>query len=117
DTWSFYGGSQEQTRYSRLSQITPENVSQLEVAWTYDTGDASERSEMQSTPIVVDGVLYSISPKLRMFALNAATGEELWSFLPPSDTPMRGNRARGVMYWTDGDQARIYAAANESFYS
>jgi quinoprotein glucose dehydrogenase len=117
DTWSFYGGTQEQIRYSRLSQITPENVSQLQVAWTYDTGDASERSEMQSTPIVADGVLYSISPKLRMFALNAATGEELWSFSPPSDRPLNGNRARGVMYWTDGQQARIYAAAGSRFYS
>ena len=75
DTWSFYGGTQEQIRYSRLSQITPENVSQLAVAWTYDTGDASERSEMQSTPIVVDGVLYSISPKQRIFALKSPTGE------------------------------------------
>lgn len=117
DTWSFYGGSQEQTRYSRLSQITPENVSQLEVAWTYDTGDASERSEMQSTPIVADGKLFSISPKLRIFALNAATGEEVWSFSPPSDRPLNGRRARGVMHWTDGSQSRIYAAVEHRFYS
>lgn len=117
DTWSFYGGTQEQTRYSRLSQITPENVSQLQVAWTYDTGDASERSEMQSTPIVAEGKLFSISPKLRIFALNAATGEELWSFTPPSDRPLNGRRARGVMYWTGGGQSRIYAAVEHRFYS
>jgi quinoprotein glucose dehydrogenase len=117
DTWSFYGGNQEQTRYSRLSQITPENVSQLEVAWTYDTNDASERSEMQSTPIVVDGKLFSISPKLRIFALNAATGEELWSFSETSDRPLNGRRARGVMYWTDGSESRIYAAISHRFYS
>src|SRR5690606_26007532 len=46
-----------------------------------------------------------------------ATGEELWSFRPPSDRPLNGNRARGVMHWTDGQQARIYAAAGSNFYS
>lgn len=117
DSWSFYGGTPEQTRYSRLSQITPENVSQLQVAWTYETGDAGQRSEMQSTPIIAEGKLFSISPKLRVFALDAATGEELWSFTAPSERPLNGRRARGVMYWTDGSESRIYAAIQHQFYS
>ncbi len=117
DTWAFYGGSQEQTRYSRLSQITPENVDQLEIAWTYDTGDVRERSEMQSTPIIVDGKLFSISSSLRVFALDAATGEEIWSFSHPSEQPLNGNRARGVMYWSDGNTARIYASIQHYFYA
>ena len=80
--WPVYQGSDEKTHYTTLNQITPQNVSQLQVAWTYDTKDAFEGSEMQSNPIVIDGVLYAMSPKQRAFALDAATGKELWSFDP-----------------------------------
>ncbi len=80
--WPVYQGSDEKTHYTTLSQISPENVSSLQVAWTYDTRDAFEGSEMQSNPVVIDGVLYAMSPKQRAFALDAATGEELWSFDP-----------------------------------
>ncbi|MBL8959576.1 MAG: PQQ-binding-like beta-propeller repeat protein, partial [Gemmatimonadetes bacterium] len=65
-----------------LDQISPDNVARLQVAWTHDTKDAFEGSEMQSNPIVIDGVLYAMSPKQRAFALDAATGKELWSFDP-----------------------------------
>jgi quinoprotein glucose dehydrogenase len=80
--WPVYQGSDEKTHYTTLDQITPENVGQLQVAWTYDTKDAFEGSEMQSNPVVIDGVLYAMSPKQRAFALDAATGKELWSFDP-----------------------------------
>src|SRR5919198_3581392 len=83
--WRYYGGSPEQTRYSPLTQITPENVRTLRVAWTYDTYDAFNGSEMQCQPVVAHGVLYATSPKLRVFALNAATGAEIWSFQPNKD--------------------------------
>ena len=96
--WPVYHGSDEKTHYTTLSQISPENVSRLQVAWTYDTKDAFEGSEMQSNPIVIDGVLYAMSPRQRAFALDAATGKELWSF-----DPTHGNftgpriRYRGVV--------------------
>ncbi|MFP5355004.1 MAG: PQQ-binding-like beta-propeller repeat protein, partial [Gemmatimonadota bacterium] len=80
--WPVYLGSDEKTHYTTLSQISPENVSQLQVAWMYDTKDAFEGSEMQSNPVVVGGVLYAMSPRQRAFALDAATGKELWSFDP-----------------------------------
>src|SRR6478736_3390481 len=80
--WPHYGGGPEQTRYSTLTQITPANVGSLKVAWTYDTQDAFKGSEMQCQPVVAHGVLYATSPKLRVFALNAATGAEIWSFDP-----------------------------------
>jgi quinoprotein glucose dehydrogenase len=69
--WPVYQGSDEKTHYTTLSQISPANVSTLEVAWTYDTGDAFEGSEMQSNPVIIDGVLYAMSPKQRAFALDA----------------------------------------------
>src|SRR5919106_3000026 len=98
--WPHYGGGSDQTRYSPLTQITPANVGQLEVAWTYDTGDAFKGSEMQCQPVVAHGVLYATSPKLRVFALDAATGVLKWSFDPNSDAknPTR-TRIRGLMYW------------------
>jgi quinoprotein glucose dehydrogenase len=80
--WPVYQGSDGKTHYTTLAQISPANVSTLEVAWRYDTQDAFDGSEMQSNPVVQDGVLYAMSPKQRAFALDAATGKELWSFDP-----------------------------------
>src|SRR5919197_4932146 len=98
--WPQYGGGPEQTRYSPLTQITPANVRTLRVAWTYDTHDAFTGSEMQCQPVVAHGVLYATSPRLRVFALNAATGSEIWSFETNQDAkPPRRTRIRGLMYW------------------
>jgi quinoprotein glucose dehydrogenase len=107
-----YGGGPEQSRYSPLTQITPANVSGLRVAWSYDTGDAFTGSEMQCQPVVARGVLYAASPKLRVFALDAATGALKWSFDPTPEArkPSR-TRIRGLMYWERGNERRIYFAA------
>jgi quinoprotein glucose dehydrogenase len=96
--WPVFGGNTNNSHYSTLSQIMPANVRQLQVAWTYETGDAFPGSEMQSNPIVVDGVMYALSPKQRLFALDAATGRERWSF-DPTNGVFSGPRirARGVV--------------------
>ncbi|MEP6729827.1 MAG: PQQ-binding-like beta-propeller repeat protein [bacterium] len=95
--WPIYGGTTDNSRYSTLAQITPGNVKQLQIAWTYETHDEFPGSEMQSNPIVVDGVLYATTPKLRVFALDAATGRELWSFDPTLGKPSTQRfRHRGV---------------------
>jgi quinoprotein glucose dehydrogenase len=100
--WPVYGGNSDNTHYSTLGQITPANVSQLQVAWTYETRDEFPGSEMQANPIVIDGVLYATSPKMRVFALDAATGRELWSFNPNvSNTPNSRIRHRGVVVTGD----------------
>jgi quinoprotein glucose dehydrogenase len=100
--WPIYGGTTDNTRYSTLDQITPANVSQLRVAWTYETRDEFPGSEMQSNPIVVDGVLYATTPKLRVIALDAATGRELWTFDPNAIDPRPGRyRHRGVTVYRD----------------
>lgn len=94
--WPVNGGPNN-IRYSPLSQINKGNVSQLKVAWTYDSHDAFKGSEMQSNPIVVGGILYATTPKLRVIALDAATGREIWSFDPKSGTEgQRRYRHRGV---------------------
>ena len=114
--WPHYGGGPDQTRYSTLTQITPANVASLKVAWTYDTGDAFPESEMQCQPVVAHGVLYAASPKLRVFALDAATGTQKWSFDPNKGVtnPSR-TRIRGLMYWERGNERRQENACNPSW--
>src|SRR3954467_13514190 len=116
--WPHYGGGPEQTRYSTLTQITPANVDTLKVAWTYDTQDAFKGSEMQCQPVVAHGVLYATSPKLRVFAVDAATGVERWSFNPNADLKKNTRtRIRGLMYWERGEERRIYFAARQWLYA
>ncbi len=111
ETWATYGGNHEQNRYSSLAEINRENVGRLAVAWTYDTG---ETGAMQTQPIVVDGVLYALSPSHKAFALDAATGERLWMF-DPGLTGAGPNR--GVMYWSSGDDRRVFAAVSTFIYA
>ncbi|AMQ55801.1 PQQ-binding-like beta-propeller repeat protein [Algoriphagus sanaruensis] len=112
--WSHYGGPEDGSRYSALTQINTGNVAQLEVAWTYRTGDATERSQIQCQPIVVDGLLYATTPKLNVFALDAASGEEIWRFDPfqvlGGENSWAGTN-RGVSYWEEGKDKRILFTA------
>src|SRR5579864_1533148 len=99
--WPVYGGSSENTHYSALAQINRKNVKQLQVAWTFDTG---EPGGLQTSPIEVEGVLYGITPIQKVFALNAATGKLLWEF----DSGIKGTQPdRGLAYWSDGKDRRI----------
>ena len=119
--WPVYLGSGS-SQYSRLGQITRENVAQLNVAWTYHSGDAdvdTNRSQMQTSPIVVDGVLYGVSPVTKIFALDAATGARLWEFDPfAAGAEVRGGgTSRGVTYWADGDDRRIFATGGSKLFA
>ncbi|HET8654682.1 MAG TPA: PQQ-binding-like beta-propeller repeat protein [Longimicrobiaceae bacterium] len=110
--WRVTGGDPGNTRYSPLAQIDRSNVQRLKVAWVYHSGDAraDNRSQIQATPIVVDGILYSTTPGLDVVALRAASGEEVWRFDPYK---ARGAERRdpevnrGVVYWQDGNDRRI----------
>ena len=116
--WSVYGGGPDSTRYSGLKQINRENVRNLKVAWTFDSGDAYPGSEMQCNPIVVNGVLYATTPKVNVIALNAATGKLLWRFDPHEGRKVLGKmRNRGVTYWSDEKQGRIFVAVRQYLYS
>jgi quinoprotein glucose dehydrogenase len=113
-----YGGGPENIHYSTLAQIDRDNVDQLEVAWTYDTGDAFPNSEMQCNPVIIDGVLYATTPKLRVIALDAENGRLIWSFDPNEGKRALGKmRNRGVTYWEDGDDKRIYFGYRQWLYS
>lgn len=76
--WPHYGGTQLSWRYSSLDQINTGNVARLSPAWIFQTGDYAEN--LQSTPLVVGGTMYLITPRARVFALDAASGRELWRY-------------------------------------
>ena len=80
--WPINGGV-DNIRYSPLTGINRDNVAKLQVAWTYDSHDAFKASEMQSNPVVVDGVLYATTPTLKVVAVNAASGEKRMLSTPP----------------------------------
>ena len=111
--WAAYLGDPGRRHYSPLDQITRDNVARLEVAWTYDSGALRPGdSTMYTSPLVVDGVLYGLSPRLVAFALDAATGEELWRH----DPGVGSDQQRGLMWWegeTDGGTVeRLFYTAN-----
>ena len=107
-----YGGSPDNIHYSNLDQINRENVSKLQVAWTFDTGDAFEGSEMQCNPVIARGHMFVTSPKLRVFALDAATGKQIWVFDPNEGRKVTSKtRNRGLTNWDDGEHGRIYVAS------
>lgn len=81
-SWEVYGGSEENIKYSALDEIDTTNVSSLKLVWEYASGEASETNmtDMKTNPIIIDGVLYGLNPQLKLFALDAASGEELWAY-------------------------------------
>src|SRR5258708_5835056 len=116
--WKVYGGGPQSIRYSTLDQINRENVGKLQIAWTFDTGDVFEGSEMQCNPIVVHGGLYATTPKLRVMALDAATGKQRWSFDPNDGAKITHSvRNRGVTYWEDGRDQRIFVGSRHYLYA
>ena len=121
--WRVTGGEPGNSRYSALDQINTSNVAQLRVAWTYHTGDLppSGPAEIQATPIVVDGVLYTTTPALAVVALNAETGSLNWRFDPrTTHHAPRTDLAhvnRGVVYWSGGDDQRIFFSAGRRLYA
>lgn len=106
--WTEYNGDGARSHYSSLSQITPANVGQLRIAWTYASGGAdtvNNRTQMQCNPLVIDGVLYGVSAGTQAFALDAATGRERWR---TNLTGGGGTTSRGVTYWASGNDQRIF---------
>ncbi|MGX1101116.1 pyrroloquinoline quinone-dependent dehydrogenase [Amorphus sp. MBR-141] len=111
--WSTYGGAPGGGQYSAATQITPDNVDRLEVAWTFRTGDFSDGGDgtrattFEANPIYADGRLYVCTPYNRVIAVEAETGRQLWSFEPDPPLPRDYDQqhsliCRGVSYWDGG---------------
>jgi quinoprotein glucose dehydrogenase len=113
-TWSVFGGGPDNIHYSNLDQINRDNVHSLQVAWTFDSGDQHPKSEMECNPIVVDGVLYATTPNGSVVALDAASGSLRWRYDATDGLKNIGKvRNRGVTYWSDGADRRIFVGARQ----
>lgn len=117
-SWKVKGGNPEGIQYSSLDQINRQNVKDLQVAWEYHTRDAdtiNNRTQIQCNPIIVNGVLYATSATLDAFALDAATGTEIWRFKPGHNNHNLGAN-RGVTYWEEDNDRRILYSFGEHLY-
>lgn len=110
DEWPFYGHDAGGMRFSPLAEINRQNVSRLEVAWVFHTGDISNgsgghnRSGFETTPILVDGILYLTTPFNRVIALDPETGTQLWAYDPKIRLNWNygdGLVNRGVATWAE----------------
>lgn len=110
--WPVYGGTSANNHYSKLSQINVKNVSKLQEVWRFDT---NEEGGLETTPIIVDGILYGNTPTLKVFALDAGSGKLIWKFTPPG--PATPRKVRGLTYWTDGSDKRILAVVSTFVYA
>ena len=115
--WTEYNGDGARSHYSTLSQVNIENVNQLKVAWTYASGGADtagNRTQIQCNPIIIQGILYGVSANTQAFAINAVTGKVIWK---TALTDNGGTTSRGVTYWSDKQEKRIFFGAGKWLYA
>src|SRR5687768_758495 len=116
--WRHYAGDSAATRFSPLETIKRSNVKNLKVAWNHACGDASLRpaTTIECTPLVVGGVMYLTTPRVQVRAVNAATGEPIWNFNPPGTSTRGAGVNRGVTWFEDGKDRRVFAAIRDKLH-
>ncbi len=99
-TWQHYLGDPGRSHYSLLDHIDTGNVDQLKVAWSYRSGGLlpGRNTQIQTNPLIVDSILFGVNAALELFALNAGTGEELWTFAPDNKDGSGLGVNRGLSY-------------------
>ncbi|MCY4429249.1 MAG: pyrroloquinoline quinone-dependent dehydrogenase [Rhodospirillales bacterium] len=127
--WPYVGAGQAHTKYSAIEDITAANVGELEIVWQWEPNETPLEEygtwpgPFQTTPIMVDNILYLSTMYTRVAALDAETGTELWTFDPkayeggPKGASPRGFRHRGIAWWSDGDDARIFLNSRDRLYA
>ncbi len=117
--WAVCYGDKSDSHYSNLTEINKKNISQLALAWEYHTGDnvSDNRTQIQCNPIIVEGILYGTSPRIKVFALEASTGMLLWEFDPYPSEKYAKNVNRGLTYWQDGNDKRILFTSGSGLFA
>lgn len=115
-SWSVYRGDKGSSGYSRLDQINKKNVDKLKVAWTYNTGDSEKGMTIQCNPVLANGMLFITSAKLKLISLDPKTGKQIWRFDPLKGESASGTN-RGVTYWENGNDKRVFMAAGSYLYA
>ena len=116
--WPRYSSDAAGSKYSRLDQIDPDNVHELELAWTWQADDMRQnpRTTIQCNPIIINGRVYLTTPGLKVCALDGISGTTLWTFDPYDGAEASGVN-RGVTYWSDGKEERIFYVAGPFLYA
>lgn len=112
--WPVYLGDAHSSHYSALTQIDRGNVTRLVPAWEYASEGGVGKGQMQCNPLILDGILYGVSPMMKVFALRADTGRELWAFTPEKP---RAAVCRGLAWWQGGEKKRLFAALGSALYA
>ncbi len=124
--WRHYGGDAGSTKYSPLDQINKDNAKTLQVAWIWDSPDRPLQAEnrmlaglgYEATPVMVGGRLYVSTSLSQVTAIDAQTGKTIWVYDPGSHKTGRptnlGFLHRGVAYWTDGKQERVFIGTGDA---
>ncbi len=125
--WRYYGGDSGSTKYSPLDQINKENAGKLKVAWAWDSPDLPLQKEnrmlssfaQEATPLMIGGRLYTSTSLSQVAAIDAGTGQTIWTFNPEAYKAGRpanlGFVHRGVAHWTDGKQERIFIGTADAY--
>ena len=131
--WRSYAGDNGSTKYSPLDQIDAGNFGDLRIAWRWRSVDGNVDLEslprreddrpisirgLQATPLMIDGVLYLTTALYQAAAIDAGTGETLWVYDPEAyqgGDPTHAYRSRGLAYWSDGDDARVFWGTSEAY--
>ena len=119
--WSHYLGDPARTHFSLLNQIDSSNAHRLKLKWTYESGGLSEDSntQIQTNPLIFGDILYGVNAANSLFAVKAATGEEIWTFVPTTADPTGLGLSRGLMFWQGhGEQpSRLLFTSGFSLYA
>lgn len=123
--WPYVGSQQSHTKYSPAELITRENVHRLQIAWQWEPNETpmpergARPGSFQATPIMINNVLYLSTMYNRVVALDAETGEQIWEFDSKAydREPRHGFKHRGVAYWRDGNDTRIFLNSRSRLYS
>jgi quinoprotein glucose dehydrogenase len=125
--WPAYGADKASSKYAPLTQITRDNVQQLRIAWRWLSADQPILQAdstlwtmaYEATPLMVHGVLYTSTSLSQVAAIDAATGKALWVYDPKSyrhgSPPNLGFVHRGVAYWQDGEDERVFIATGDAY--
>jgi len=126
--WPYYAGDQGGSKYSTLTDINATNVSRLQVVWEWKHWDAplqefgTTPGFNETTPLMIDGVLYATTPYNSMAALDAETGRELWRFDGEAYKlgqilSSSGWKLRGTAFWRDGNKLRVFLNSRHRMFS
>ncbi|MCB0670037.1 MAG: PQQ-binding-like beta-propeller repeat protein [Saprospiraceae bacterium] len=116
-TWAHYNGDKTGSKYSALDQINRENVRELRLAWKFETEPLEEAgySTIECNPLIIEDVIYLVSPSVAVIAVNARDGSERWRYEVDPGRRSRGVN-RGLAYWAEGDSVRIFFSKGNFLY-